>query len=138
MDLYTSDDEKFRIETAKVRKFISDAIEDGWDISQTYEHESIDRACRLQKEGYLISFIIRPKENSKLNNVLSVSGWADDRLVISVPQVYSWSDIINAKSKCNYCTKEGVETVRVGFAGRICKECESTVKPKVEFPGWTD
>ncbi len=115
------------------------AIADGWVATPTYgEHEHQDRACTLDREGFkvlVVSRVYEPGERWKFT--ASVDAWGPDRLAIDLPDTYDWAAIQAALKLCNYCKKAGVETQRVGFAGRCCDECLPEQRARAERPGWT-
>ena len=46
-------------------------------------------------------------------------------------------DLIARTRICFNCNKTG-DTVRVGFAGRVCPACRVELAPELEGPGWTN
>lgn len=115
-------------------------LADGWISKPTYEHEPEERAASLDKDGFHAMVITRLNKNEKTGKEFTegcVSIWAKDGLAIDIPETYNWNFINNGVTRCGFCQKENVETERVGFAGRCCKSCLPTVRPKVEFPGWS-
>ena len=101
----------------QVLKFRDDAIADGWTCTERYEGESIDSYYQLDKDGFLIAGCNRSYE-------VKICGWGPDGLDIKTPSTYSMQAIQDAVHRCSFCGAEGVETVRVGFADRSCKECQ--------------
>jgi hypothetical protein len=116
----------------KACEFRDAAVKDGWLIEPTYEHESIDRAATLKKEGFFIQVITR------LGKEASINIWGPDGMAINPPDTYSWAAISSGLCICNLCGKTDVETHRFSFAGRACLECLPAAKKKHEYPGWTN
>lgn len=127
---------EFEEEVIPVRDWIKAAIADGWSIRPTYEHESVERAARLYKNGWTAMILMRPPEKSR--GVIDITVWADDGLVVTVPLVYSWEQLLEGKKKCHYCNSIGVKTERLGFAGRCCGDCIEKQRKIHEFPGWNN
>lgn len=117
----------------EVRAFVLAACGDGWSLEPTYPgSESVDTACTLKREGYVMQVIARSPQQAH------VSIWGPDRLAIRAPSTYDWEDLQDACRTCLECGARDVDTTRVGFAGRVCFTCLPEVQPRVEFPGWTN
>ena len=114
-----------------------DAAEaDGWTIEPTYSSELLTRAATLKREGYVAMVLTRDYPNGHIEAHVSV--WGPDGLAIIAGFPYSWADVVAGASACSECGAAPVETVRVGFAGRVCKACRPAVAKVAEFPGWND
>ena len=122
-----------------VVSFRDAAIADGWIAKPTYgDHEPMGTAASLTKDGFKMSCLSRTKAIGKWKYEASVCIWGPDGLVIAgMPMEYNWDEIKMGLKRCNYCLRNGVETLRVGFAGRCCKECLPEKRKQLEFPGWT-
>lgn len=121
---------------AGVRQWRSDAIAAGWSHEPTYgESESEDRAMRLTGPlGWSAQTIARPNENG--GAAASIHVWGPDGLAVEVPPFFDMGALTAATLRCSRCKAEGVETQRVGFAGRVCGACISEARKEVERPGW--
>ena len=114
------------------------AVADGWDMEPTYgDHESVDTAWRLRRDGYSIQGISRPGSDKELPTA-GVSIWGPDGLAIHPPLEYDWEAIRRGAETCSECGKYPVQTVRVAFANRVCGECSPAARARLEVPGWCD
>lgn len=131
---YTNDES--RLQAARIWR--DAAIADGWSARPTYDdHESQDRACSLEREGFVVQVLTRVmKPDSRWKYQVSISVWGPDTLAIVPPDTYDWGAILAATRHCNYCRKDGVDTQRVGFAGRCCAACLPAQRKVSERPGW--
>lgn len=121
--------EETRLE--QVREFILAACADGWSLEPTYPGcESVDRACTLKREGYVIQALARSPQQA------NICIWGPDKLALAPPTTYAWEAIQAGLRTCMECGATDVETFRVGFAGRVCMSCAPVVRPRAEFPGW--
>jgi len=80
-------------ELLQVQKFRDDAVKDGWSINPTYDHESVDSASKLSKDGFVMSILTRTNDLNKYPNVnnlyeVDISIWGSDTLAIDVPDHY--------------------------------------------------
>ncbi len=119
-----------------VIKFRDDAVRDGWSCVPTYDnHESMERAASLEKEGFKCHILSRTKVG-KWRFAAQVSLWGPDGLCITAPMEYDWEKIKSGIKRCVYCGKEDVtDIVCVGFAGRSCPECAPAENKKLG-PNW--
>lgn len=115
--------------------FIQAAVADGWELSQTYPSEPAMRACRLKRDGFVISAITR-KDVGKWKYEVSLHAWAPDGLCIDLPTVYNSETFLKAENTCGVCKKEVDKTYRYSFAGRACADCIPDARKKHEQPGW--
>ena len=135
-------------ELEKVISFRDAAIADGWAIKPSYPSESMGRASRLEKEGFIIQVLSRdntpeskfpPNPNDRVGikweYEVDIHIWGPDGLIIREPSSYDWEEIKKGVITCNQCGKEG-KTFRFFFAGRACAECLPALKKKYEKPGW--
>ena len=69
-----------------------------------------------------------------------VDGWCDRGIALRpIPLAYPGFEAIKALAHyCPECKRDGVETVRVAFANRACRDCEPALRAKLERPGWCD
>ena len=121
----------------EANEFIRAAVEDGWELSQTYPSEPAQRACRLTRGGFIISAITR-KDVGKWKYEVSLHAWAPDKLAIKLPVVYNSETFTKAMTTCNICDKEVDKTYRYSFAGRACASCLPQAQKEHEQPGWCD
>lgn len=127
-----------------VQQWRDTAVRDGWSIEPTYQSEPVTRAAQLKREGYSILLLTRHplemngKPHPKWHNESKISIWGPDGLAIKPPASYSWDAIVKASRVCSACKAEDVDTVRVGFAGRVCAACLPGQRKKIETPGWCD
>ena len=117
--------------------FIQAAVADGWELNQTYPSECAQRACRLTRDGFVISAITR-KDVGKWKYEVSLHAWAPDGLAIKLPTVYNPETFLKAETTCGICKKEVDKTFRYSFAGRACVDCLPEARKKHEQPGWCD
>jgi hypothetical protein len=127
----------------QVQKFRDDAVKDGWSIKPTYNHESVESASHLYKDGFVISILTRTNDLRLYPNVnnlyeVEISIWGPDGLAIEPPREYDMKKIIDGMRFCKYCGKTDVDTFRYSFAGRCCKECLPALREEYEQPGWCD
>lgn len=119
----------------QIEQFISDAVADGWNIKPTYDdHESIETAASLEKDGYKIMVVNRIGEHI-FNK--PIHGWGPDSLSIDINIVYDWKQITAATNICGECKQEKSFLQRVGFANRVCNDCLPEARKRLEYPGWT-
>lgn len=125
----------------EVVAFRDAAVADGWSIEPTYgEHESVDRASRLKKDGFLMMILTRtPVEGDFFRHRYEseVSIWGPDGLCIAPPSKYDMEEIRRGLRICEECHATDVETFRVSFAGRCCAKCLPAARKIHEYPGWT-
>jgi hypothetical protein len=105
---------------------------DGWIFEPTYSSESIDRAFRGQRDGFVVLGLTRSERECSLN------AWGPDRLAVAPGTAYDMDWLRAGLRICAACRKEDVETHRVGFAGRCCIECLLRERTRIETPGWND
>lgn len=117
---FTNSDENFQA----VLAWKAAAIADGWSHEPTYKnHEGEDRACSLKKQGWHASVISRIHQGRKCRYEAAISVWGPDHLQIRVPNIYNWQELQDALKRCHHCGASPVDTFRIAFAGRGCKEC---------------
>lgn len=124
----------------RVAAFRDAAITDGWNARPTYKIEGQDRACTLERDGFTIMLISRADatREGKMLYFASISIWGPDGLAIEPPTEYSFDEIRARVRWCSECGEKNVDTMRVGFAGRVCSKCLPAAKKKHEYPGWCD
>ncbi len=124
-------------ELERIIEFRDAAVRDGWAIQRTYpNHEPIESAASLEKDGFKMMILSRPTELHKFDANIHI--WGPDRLAIKIPDGYSWESIKDGLGVCGFCGKTKVETRGVAFANRVCEECYPEAKKKLEYPGWCD
>jgi hypothetical protein len=122
---------------AEVRAWRDAAIADGWASAPTYgERESIDRACKMMRDGFVATCITREKAGSWAYEA-SLSVWGPDGKSIRLrgPN-YNFDEILAGLRSCNNCGATDVETHCYSFAGRCCAACLPAMREKSERPGW--
>ena len=129
----------------RVRAWVKAAVEDGWTIRPAYgEHESVDRAASLDREGFHAMAVVRePMEATKSNAgnlypYASLNVWGPGGMCVQHTTVYDWGKLQENLQLCQYCEKmfEG-EPYRVAFADRACQTCGP--KEQGELPhNWAD
>ncbi len=127
----------------QIQKFRDDAVKDGWSIKPMYDHESVESASSLSKDGFCMQILTRTDDLNKYPNVktlyeISISIWGPDSLQIEPPQEYDMQKIVEGMRFCKHCGKTDVDTFRYSFAGRCCKDCLPALREKHEQPGWCD
>ena len=133
-------DKKEWSETEKmIRAWVAGAVADGWVRTATHQHESVEQAMTLKHpEGFLAQVTLRSAEKA-------FRVWGPDGLCLPLPQgPYDFSlgpyDLVvlrEAMTRCPECGAFPVETIRVGFANRCCRECAPALRAQMEQPGWT-
>lgn len=118
-------------------QFRLDAIRDGWECRPTYESESVERAAKLIKEGFVCQIISRT-DVGRFKYSAEVTIWGPDHLQILVPKKYDWGVIVAGLKRCMGCQSDNVNVQQVGFAGRYCDKCAPGRRKIDEFPGWTN
>jgi hypothetical protein len=120
------------------------AIADGWEHTATYGLEPIERACRLKREGFLVSILTRePWEGNKSipatkSTEYSINAWGPDGLSLKITALYSFEDLKRNLLLCGECGKYSVSTSRVAFVNRVCPKCIVAARKKYETKGWCD
>ena len=122
----------------RVQAFRDAAVADGWTIEPTYPNESVDRACRLRREGYVIGILTRRSTGPRWRFEAKTSGWCPRGIAIDLPDEYDWHRIQANARQCPVCKARDVETVRVVFANRACLNCAPALREKLETPDWCD
>jgi hypothetical protein len=123
----------------RVRAFVDAAVADGWSREATYTpSESIDRASKLKRDGFVIQVIARdnPEHEGAYRYEASLNGWGPDGMVIRLPNDYDMEAIRAAVSRCSLCEKAADKTYRYSFAGRCCEACLPAAKAAHEKHGW--
>ncbi len=124
----------------RVRQYVAAAVADGWEIQPTYASESVDRAARLKRDGFVMQALTRTHEPSQHRWLYEakVHLWGPDGLALTPPEPYDFAEMLRRTRICSHCKAEDVETVRYGFAGRCCKPCLPEMRKRHEQPGWND
>ena len=115
---------------SKIETWRTAAIADGWEHSPIYKLEAEETATLLKKKGFTVQVYLR-------DNSSSIAMWGPDDLAIPVTFPYNFEQIKKALNICTECNIEG-QTVRIGFAGRVCPKCRKKLVPTVEYSGWCD
>jgi len=110
-------------------------LADGWSASPIYAGQAGQydpaKSARFTREGFKIAFY-RAADSLVPDGL---AAWGPDRLEVIVPETYSWEALHAALLVCGACGAIG-ETVRIGFAGRVCPACREKYVDQVEKPGW--
>lgn len=124
----------------ELRAWRDAAIADGWKIAPTYDHEPVERACHLMREGFVVSMLLREPRNGERWPVVSISAWCPKGISLdfALRTTYDWPSLIAATRTCPVCGTKDVDTVRVGFANRSCAACRPAVAAKIEVGNWTE
>lgn len=129
----------------RVQAFVAAAIADGWEQSIYFEGEPVDQACKLRRDGFVMSVLSRTftptrwQPQSRFKFTAQVSAWGPDELALDIGPDYPGFEAFQAALlKCLLCGAEGVVTQRYGFAGRCCAACLPAARAKFEKPGWCD
>jgi len=120
-----------KMSLAKLHLWLEEAVDDGWDLEATYQSESAYRHGKLRKADWVVSLNMRSTQEG------AITIWAPDGLQIVPPQRYNMQSLIDGLRTCLYCGLSDVDTERVGFAGRSCKECLPEQRRNQEYAGWT-
>ena len=108
----------------KGAKYIESCTADGWEVLEADGHFT-----KLGREGYIMHVY------SKSIHGESVSAWGPDKLALELPEEYDWEAMQANVNLCSMCGKVG-PMVRLGFAGRVCKQCRIENVARVEYLGW--
>jgi transposase-like protein len=119
-----------------VRDWIAAAVADGWTRTATYKYESIDRACHLEREGFVASALTRDPQFDEWRAEYSICLWGPDGAGIEIPYPYYWQKIQDGLTTCPQCHATGVKTVRVAFADRACEACAPALTAKISMAHW--
>jgi len=108
-------------------------IADGWEPSAIYADQyDPEKTARFKRAGFTITFYRRADSLSE-----SVAAWGPDGLAVDLPPEYDWAQLQANCKICSNCGRRG-DTVRLGFANRVCPTCRATIGDQVEYPGWND
>lgn len=107
---------------ALCREWRDAAVADGWTVEPTYKHESVDRAFRLTRDGYVVQGIARDGDEQTLPTAY-LHIWCPRGIAIAPPATYDFAAIRQAEQTCEYCGAHPVPTQRVAFANRACEKC---------------
>lgn len=120
-------------------QFRDAAVADHWKIEPLYDHESVDSAAKLTREGFVCHVMNREHSPPcKYKYEVAISLWGPDGMVVIPPYVYSWEAIQKGLRHCHVCQADDRDTVRAGFATRVCGDCVVETRKRLEFPGWCD
>lgn len=114
------------------------AVADGWSLRATYEHEAVERAASLERDGWVMLIISRAPRDDTEMPTSSVCIWAPDKAQIRPPLTYDFAAMTAATKVCTQCKAEGVETKRLAFASRVCAACEESYARTHMGPGWCE
>jgi hypothetical protein len=130
---------------AQVQAYVAAAIADGWEQSIYFDNEPVTEACKLHRDGFKMSVLMRtftPKPwqaTQPWKFTAQISAWGPDGLAIEVGDEYpGFAAIQAATMKCSQCGAAGVVTFQFFFAGRCCAGCLPEARRKYEKPGWCD
>jgi len=119
-------------------KWRNDAIADGWTCSPTYNKESMDRAFTLDHpSGFKAMGIARPADKDSMGEGV-INVWGPDGMTVSSGRTYDFKKLQAGLRICSVCRTTDVDTVRVGFANRVCNTCLPEAVKRLEYPGWCD
>lgn len=107
---------------ALCREWRDAAIADGWSVEPTYQHESVDRAFKLRRDGYVVQGIAREGDERTLPSA-ELHIWCPRGIAIPPPAAYDFEAIKKSEQTCGYCGDYPVQTQRVAFANRACEKC---------------
>ncbi len=113
------------------------AVIDGWSSRPTYDHEPVEQAFTLERDGFKISGLARPGTDKSLP-CAEIHIWGPDRLAITPPLTYDMDAIRRGAETCSKCGAHPIATERVGFAGRYCAPCAAIDRPLIEVSGWAE
>lgn len=113
------------------------ALADGWTEEPTYVGQPVEQDSTLERGGFKVHLSARPPAREGLRPWAGVSVWGPDGLTIPAPEVYDFAEMERHLRICGECGKEG-DTVRLGFANRVCPDCWTKLAPTVERQGWAE
>jgi hypothetical protein len=120
----------------RVRAFVAAAVADGWRREQYFQSEPLERACKLYRDGFTLSVLMRDGQTGNYRFQTDIHGWGPDGLSINLPNEYDWHAIQALVTTCNLCNAKDVKTFRYSFAGRCCESCVPKARAQFEKPGW--
>lgn len=124
---------------ARVRKWVKEAVADGWVCEPMFKHEAVTRTAKLTKEGFEASAIMRePEEGRNKYPDGSLLVWGPDKMVVEHVYPYNWGLLREALQLCQFCGKtfEG-KAFHVAFADRACQLCGPEKQGKLPR-NWAD
>ena len=125
-----------RLLIAKAIAWREAAIADGWQCRPTYDHEPMEQAFRMTKDGFIVLGLARPETHEACGSG-EISAWGPDGMHIPAGETYDWPALKRAVETCQYCGAFPCKTERVAFAGRACEECGP--KQRAALPrNWAD
>lgn len=112
-------------------------LADGWQASAIYkraEHKEYDpaRSAKFERDGFIVTFYSKADSLSDARYA-----YGPDSLALKLPSSYDFAQMQANLRLCEECGAVG-NTVRLGFAGRVCSACHAKLAPIVEYPGWTN
>jgi len=132
---FTNDDDHIEA----VRKWVADAVADGWTIRPTYESEPVESAAKMHKDGFTAMALMRVHEaGKKWKYEAQLSVWGPDGLAIRPSPYYDFTALKAGLRNCPVCRATDVETERYAFAGRCCAVCLPKMREMHEEPGWNN
>jgi hypothetical protein len=107
------------------RKFLADAIADGWTAVPGHHSEDVASYAHLSRPtGWKMHVVARETKSFRGPSYEAmVHIWGPDRLSVQAPLVYDRTLIKRGLRVCGLCGASGVETTRYSCAGRCCIPC---------------
>lgn len=118
----------------EIKDYQDALIADGFTVRPIYG-KTYDPAhsAEFKRDGYTVQ-IYRKADSS--GDHISIWGPPGD-LAIEPFVPYNFAELERRTRICSKCGAEG-ETVRLGFAGRVCPACRVKYVDQVEYRGWCD
>lgn len=124
----------------QIRDWVTTRIREGWSLDNSSavpaseaspaSHESY----RLIRNGFKVLASIT-NSGGAWTYAGSLHAWGPDGLVVRVGPTVTFAEMQASLLECQRCGKRA-ETVRIGYANRVCIECREAVRPLVEVEGW--
>jgi hypothetical protein len=123
----------------ELRAWRDAAVADGWTLAPTYTSESVERACRLTRDGYTVSILTRAGDERSWP-IAAINAWCPRNISLdhALKPEYDGAALIAGARFCPNCGAQDVDTVRIHFAMRSCEACVPSLRAEYEVGNWTE
>ena len=122
-------------EIAEVVKFIESS---DFELKE-HQVDLNPKSFKVKITAKLHGFTVMVRGEKIKNKLLTETmAWAPDKLQLKFSGFPSILNMTMALNNCMYCNYHGNDLKPVGFAGRICPNCDPILRPKIEYKGWRD